>query len=163
MPQRTIRPPLFRQLHGCPRQVSVKFLELVFKSREQRERVGRASSESGENLVAEKPPDLFRVVLHHSFAHRDLSVRRHHDMAVLAHAQNRRAVHLVVPVLHRHPAIIPRELLSNQKGILLVTAAFGTDSQATSLRLRGDYRMFAISPSTPTRAHRRTNSIPSAG
>ena len=50
MPQRPVRPPFLSQLDSRPRQIPMKFLQFVLKSREKRQRVPGTTSKSSNNL-----------------------------------------------------------------------------------------------------------------
>ena len=87
-PQHPVTAPVLRELDGRPRQVAREALQLLLELLVQRERVGRAAGEPGDDLVPLEEPDLLRVRLHHGVAHRDLAVAAHGEPAVLADAQD---------------------------------------------------------------------------
>mmetsp|Transcript_26485 Transcript_26485/g.67152 ORF Transcript_26485/g.67152 Transcript_26485/m.67152 type:complete len:374 (+) Transcript_26485:311-1432(+) len=78
-------------------------LQLALEALEERERVGRAAREAHDHVVLE-PSHLARVALHHGGAERDLTVRDHEDLVVLADAEHRRGAGE-----RRHAQLRPRE------------------------------------------------------
>src|SRR5580700_6533725 len=122
MPKRAILAPLLGQLHRALLQISGMFLELAFKSFEERNRVGGRAGKTGDNLVVVKPPRLPRGVLHHMIAHGHLAISDKHGLIVLAHAQNRSAMHLGASLAVMHRTIIQR------------CPALGTQPRSQSLR-----------------------------
>ena len=73
-------------------QVALVFLELGLEALEQREGVGGAAGEAGEDLVVVQAAHLARVALHHDVAERHLAVAAHGDGAVAADAEDGGAV-----------------------------------------------------------------------
>ena len=59
MTQHAVGAPFLGQFHHGARQVAVVLLELGFEAREQRERIGGGSGESGQDLVVIQPAELF--------------------------------------------------------------------------------------------------------
>ena len=69
-------------------------VELTFEALEQREGVGGAACESGENAVLVEAPDLPRSRLDDDRTQRHLSVTAERDLAIAAHRENRGSMKL---------------------------------------------------------------------
>ncbi len=106
-PQHAIGAPVFGQLDRGPRQIRWIALELLLEFLEQREGIGGCARESGEDLP---------VGFHDGLTDRDLAVAADGDFAVLADAENRRAMHAVHPapcsLLLLRPSDAPDDKLS---------------------------------------------------
>jgi hypothetical protein len=85
----------------------MELLQLIFKTREERQGVCGTSGEACDDLVVVKAPRLLGIVLDHAFAESHLAVGGEHHFVVFPHAQNRRTVHRFTFSLHRHQVIIP--------------------------------------------------------
>src|SRR5262249_43905677 len=91
MAQGAIRAPLFGQFYDGAAQIAVKLLQLLLKTGKQRERIGRATRETRDNLVVIKPADFARLLLHHTFAHRHLAITAHGKVPIPAYTEDGRA------------------------------------------------------------------------
>src|SRR5688572_14174676 len=89
--QHAVRAPILRELDRRAHEITV-LRELGLEELEQRERVGGAAREPGDDLAVVEATHLACVALHDLVAERDLPVPAHRDAAVAAHADDRRTV-----------------------------------------------------------------------
>src|SRR5216684_7848392 len=106
MAQRSVLTPLLGQLHCGFLQIARKLLKLPLEPFKKRNRVGRGSGKTSHILVVVETTRLPRRVLHHVIAHGHLAIGDEHHLVVLAHAQNRGAVHRWAFLTMAHPLII---------------------------------------------------------
>src|SRR5918994_401919 len=92
------------QLPGVP-------LELGLQALEQRERVGGAARESRDDLAAGELAHLARAGLQDRVLQADLAIAADHDLTVLAHRQDRRAVTGARPSRAHGASRVPRRLV----------------------------------------------------
>src|SRR5258708_6982513 len=71
-PQDAVGAPVLRQLDRRAHQVALVLLELRFEALEERERVGRAAGEAGQDAVLVDTSHLLRAALDHDLAERHL-------------------------------------------------------------------------------------------
>src|SRR6266705_1295310 len=132
MAKRAVLAPFLGQLDRGFLQIAGKLLELAFEAFKKRDGVGGGAREAGDDSVIEKAARLARRVLHHVFAHGHLAIGDQHDLAVLAHAQNRGAVHLRASPAVWHPNIIaPRSDSAKTPFMRSVTVAARKESSGT--------------------------------
>ena len=84
--------PVLGEFDAGARQIARMLLKLGFEPLEQREGVGGRPGEAGDDLAVAEAADLPGVRLDDGLAERDLAVAGDHDLAALAHGQDRRAV-----------------------------------------------------------------------
>src|SRR5260370_4385424 len=106
MAQRAVLAPFLGQLDRRLLEIAGKLLQLAFKALKKRNRVGRGACETGNDLVVVEAARLARRVLHHVIAHGHLAIGDEHHLVVLAHAQNRGAVHRRASRTISHSTII---------------------------------------------------------
>ena len=70
-------------------------LELGLEALEEREGVGRASGEAGDDRAVPEPAHFPRVGLHHRLVQRDLAVAAERHFPVAAHTENGGPVQMV--------------------------------------------------------------------
>ena len=61
------------------------FIEPLFKTLQERHRIGSTAGKTGDNLAVIETADFFRVAFHHGIAKRNLAVASHDDFAVAAY------------------------------------------------------------------------------
>src|SRR5712692_10948673 len=91
--QRAVLAPILGQLDSRLLQIAREFLKLSFEPFEQRNRVGGRTGEACDHLIVVEPPGLARGVLHHVLPHGHLAIGNEDHLVILAHAQDRGAVH----------------------------------------------------------------------
>src|SRR5258708_39010795 len=101
--------PFLSQLDRCFLEIAGKLLQLAFEALKKRNRIGRGAGETCNDLVIVKATRLARGVLHDVIAHGHLAIGDEHDFVVLAHAQNRGAMHQWAFLTITHPFIIAPE------------------------------------------------------
>src|SRR5437879_12089487 len=95
-PEHAVGAPVLRELDRGWRQIRRIALELLLEFLEQREGISRRAREAGEDLPAAQRAHLVGVGFHDGLTDRDLAVTADGDFAVLADAENRRAMHELV-------------------------------------------------------------------
>src|SRR5689334_20689444 len=89
VPEVFVSAPVFREFHGGALEIAGESFELLFKTFEERERIGGRSGEACEYLtLLADAPDLAGVALHDGFAHRHLTVSHDDELAALLHGEN---------------------------------------------------------------------------
>ena len=89
--QAAIAAPVLGEFDRRARQVAV-LLQFRFEALEQRERIGGATGEAGDDRAVVQPAHLARIAFHDGVAEGDLAVAAHGDAAVAADAEDRGAV-----------------------------------------------------------------------
>src|SRR6185503_2156768 len=92
MAQIAVGPPVLGELDGRAHELVGVLLELFLEPFEQREGVGGRAGKAADDLVADQPANLARLVLHHRVADRNLAVAGDHHLVALAHRDDGRAV-----------------------------------------------------------------------
>src|SRR5687768_2244060 len=82
--QDAVGTPVFRQLHCGTHEVALMFLQLAFKSLEQGEGIGRATSKPGKDLVMIKSPHFSGACLRYHCTQRDLAISAKRDLSAAA-------------------------------------------------------------------------------
>src|SRR6267142_3165408 len=116
MTKGAILAPFLGQLDRGLLEIAGELLKLAFETLKKCNRIGRGARETGDDLVIVKAARLPRSVLHDVIAHGHLAIGDEHDLVVLAHAQNRGAVHLWAFPGITHPLIIAPEESERQNG-----------------------------------------------
>ena len=74
MAQSTVGPPLLREFHGRPVQVSLKLFELRFQPGKKRKGICSRARETDQDPVVVHPPDLFGTLLDDRVAESHLTI-----------------------------------------------------------------------------------------
>ena len=90
--QHAVGAPVLGQFDRGPGEMAVMLLELALEALEERERVRRATGETGNDAVVVETPHLARVGLHDGVAERHLAVTAERDPVLAPYRENGRAV-----------------------------------------------------------------------
>jgi hypothetical protein len=93
--QRTIGTPVLGQFDSRTHQIALMLVQLGLEALEQRKGIGRAASETGQNLPLVETPYFLRRPLDDDIAQRDLPVATHRHRIAATHRQDRSAVILL--------------------------------------------------------------------
>src|SRR5262249_12423372 len=128
MAESAILAPLFGELNGGLLQIAGMLLELAFEALEQRDGVGSGARKADDDFVIVQAPRFASGVLHDVVAHGDLAIGHEDNFGVLAHTQDRSAVHLFALLACEHPVIIPRGDFWNHRSPRRVWVSLNFDS-----------------------------------
>src|SRR5215467_860721 len=111
MTQGAVLAPVLSQLDGGFLKIAGRFLQLAFKTFKQGDGIGGRTGKASQNFVVVQATSLARGVLHDVVAHGDLSISDKHHFVVLAHTQDRGAVHRRTSLMILH-LMFPRGIIA---------------------------------------------------
>src|SRR3954470_7519393 len=96
-PQDAVGAPILGELDCRAHEITLMLVELALEALEEREGVGGAAGETGQDAIVMQAPHFLGAALHHHVAERDLPVAAQRYGRAAAHRQDRRAME----VFHR--------------------------------------------------------------